>query len=188
MADQFWELYRDPRWQAMRLRVMEREGFACEWCGATDKTLNVHHTYYTKGESPWEYPPETLRCLCESCHVEAEDQIRGLRFLIGGLKVFQIEQVIGYAYTFANLHKNTISLSHPSHFTGCADFFKVSVQDVFDCSSSDYETNPTWKADIPKLIAMSKALKEARKNLVNKETSPQLNSFSTIGLTRDMVP
>lgn len=62
------DLLRDPRWQRMRLEVMQRAGFACERCHSTTKTLNVHHTYYSKGRPPWQYPSESLRCLCEECH------------------------------------------------------------------------------------------------------------------------
>lgn len=62
------ELLRDPRWQRTRLEIMERENFTCQECGAADKTLNVHHTYYAKGRAPWEYELESLHCLCENCH------------------------------------------------------------------------------------------------------------------------
>lgn len=68
----YWELLKDPRWQQMRLRVMEREGFACQDCDDKTTTLNVHHTYYEKGNAPWEYPEDSLHCLCETCHKRAE--------------------------------------------------------------------------------------------------------------------
>jgi len=62
------DLLRDPRWQRKRLEVMQRADFACELCGAINKTLNVHHERYAQGRMPWDYPPEELHCLCESCH------------------------------------------------------------------------------------------------------------------------
>jgi 5-methylcytosine-specific restriction endonuclease McrA len=68
----YWELLKDPRWQQMRLRVMEREGFTCQDCEDKTATLNVHHTYYEKGNAPWEYPEDSLHCLCETCHKRAE--------------------------------------------------------------------------------------------------------------------
>lgn len=64
------DLLRDPRWQRMRLEVMEKAGFRCVECGDEKTTLNVHHTYYRKGRMPWEYDWETLRCLCEPCHMK----------------------------------------------------------------------------------------------------------------------
>lgn len=62
------DLLRDPRWQRLRLEVMQRADFKCEHCGSETTTLNVHHTYYRRGRKPWEYDHETLRCLCEPCH------------------------------------------------------------------------------------------------------------------------
>jgi hypothetical protein len=62
------DLLRDPRWQRKRLEVMQRAGFACELCGDTRTTLNVHHTQYVRGRDPWDYPAAELRCLCEPCH------------------------------------------------------------------------------------------------------------------------
>lgn len=70
----YWEKLKDPRWQKKRLEVLQRAGFACENCHATDKTLHVHHGYYDRGMEPWEYADETLWCLCEECHEDAEGQ------------------------------------------------------------------------------------------------------------------
>jgi cytochrome c1 len=61
---------KDPRWQKMRLRILERDGFACVHCGAKDKTLSVHHSYYVKGRKCWQYPMFSLRSVCDSCHDE----------------------------------------------------------------------------------------------------------------------
>lgn len=63
---------RDPRWQKKRLEIMERDGFACRECGDKASTLNVHHGYYARGRSPWEYPDEHLKTLCEDCHRKYE--------------------------------------------------------------------------------------------------------------------
>ena len=62
---------RDPRWQKMRLEVMQRDEFACQHCSDGTSTLNVHHKEYERGRDPWDYPMEWLVTLCESCH-EAE--------------------------------------------------------------------------------------------------------------------
>ena len=64
----YGELLRDPRWQRLRLEVMQRDGFACTLCGDTKSTLNVHHRHYERDRAPWEYQTEILRTLCESCH------------------------------------------------------------------------------------------------------------------------
>ncbi len=68
----YFEKLKDPKWQEKRLRILDRAGFACEWCGTTDTTLHVHHGYYTRGKEPWEYGDDTLYCLCEHCHDETE--------------------------------------------------------------------------------------------------------------------
>lgn len=60
------EKLRDPRWQRRRLEIMQRDGWACVFCGATDKTLAVHHFAYT-GE-PWEARDDDLATACEDCH------------------------------------------------------------------------------------------------------------------------
>jgi len=62
------EKLRDPRWQKLRLKIMERDGFACVDCSDTKKMLSVHHLIYKKGNSPWEYKNNELITLCEFCH------------------------------------------------------------------------------------------------------------------------
>lgn len=57
---------KDPRWQKRRLKIFERDNWACVACGRTDQTLHVHHNTYV-GE-PWDAPDEALKTLCEGCH------------------------------------------------------------------------------------------------------------------------
>lgn len=59
---------KDPRWQRLRLEILERDGFKCRWCYSEDKTLHVHHKYYISGREPWQYPPEAYLTLCLDCH------------------------------------------------------------------------------------------------------------------------
>lgn len=84
-ASSYWDMLRHPAWQEMRLRVMDRAGFRCEECGDKDTTLNVHHSYYTKGAKPWEYPAESLKCLCEKCHERRHAILAGLKAMSGEL-------------------------------------------------------------------------------------------------------
>jgi hypothetical protein len=62
------EQLKDPRWQKLRLEIMDRDGFACKTCGRKNRTLNVHHKRYIKGNAPWEYAAVDLVTLCEKCH------------------------------------------------------------------------------------------------------------------------
>lgn len=64
----YYEKLKDPRWQKMRLAIMERDCFACTECGDQKATLHIHHRYYVSGRDPWEYPKWSLTTLCENCH------------------------------------------------------------------------------------------------------------------------
>ncbi len=55
------------KWAEKRIRVFKRDGYKCQKCGA-NKGLNCHHTYYTFGKKPWEYPLSALLTLCKECH------------------------------------------------------------------------------------------------------------------------
>lgn len=62
---------RDPRWQQVRLRVFERDGWRCQRAGCRSPEftpLAVHHRRYLTGLEPWEYPASDLITFCEQCH------------------------------------------------------------------------------------------------------------------------
>lgn len=90
---------RDPRWQKLRLEVMQRDEFTCQYCFDSTTTLNVHHTYYDCGADPWDYPPESLITLCEACHESETAQrpitettlLRALKFK--GWSAFHINEL-----------------------------------------------------------------------------------------------
>jgi hypothetical protein len=65
------EKLKDKRWQNKRNAVKEKADFKCQDCGS-DKNLEIHHCYYKFGLEPWQYPIDSLRCLCSNCH-----EIRG---------------------------------------------------------------------------------------------------------------
>lgn len=109
------ELLKDPRWQKKRLEIMQRDGFKCQHCLATDKSLQVHHLVYHKGAKPWEYKDEELITLCEHCHeYETEDnaelysdyqelvtEFKMSKFSIGVL-VSLFSELIGYMRRYNN--------------------------------------------------------------------------------------
>lgn len=96
----YFELLRHPKWQEKRLRIMERAHFECENCSADDSTLNVHHSYYEKGLKPWEYPDESLHCLCDDCHEKADELRKKINRQIGRLSSIgaSLDQLLGFAY------------------------------------------------------------------------------------------
>lgn len=62
------EKLKDPRWQKMRLQVLQADNFTCQYCGETTKTLNIHHYVYAKSGNPWDVSLGDLTTLCEDCH------------------------------------------------------------------------------------------------------------------------
>jgi 5-methylcytosine-specific restriction endonuclease McrA len=70
------ELLKDPRWQRVRLKILERDKWQCQGCGEKEKTLHVHHKFYQVGFMPWDYNDEILITLCEECHLSEEQRIK----------------------------------------------------------------------------------------------------------------
>jgi len=68
------EALKDPRWQKKRLEILERDGWACKICDSKDKTLHVHHKYYTEEtrKEPWDITDKALVTLCYDCHEQCD--------------------------------------------------------------------------------------------------------------------
>ena len=60
------EKLKDPRWQKKRLKILERDNFTCQKCGASKIELQVHHKKYN--DNPWDTPNDSLITLCKYCH------------------------------------------------------------------------------------------------------------------------
>lgn len=71
--------YTDPRWQKVRLEIMNRDKFRCQACGSTTDTLHVHHRVYVKKMKIWDAAHKDLVTLCEKCHERAEEIVCGFR-------------------------------------------------------------------------------------------------------------
>jgi len=83
----------DPRWQRMRLRVLERAGWTCQLCGATDRTLHVHHGNYARGE-PWDTPVEALWSLCDTCHAISQPLLDAAREAVGSMHPAHMHRLV----------------------------------------------------------------------------------------------
>ena len=97
--DKYSKSLRDPRWQKKRLEIMQRDDFTCQYCGAKDKPLNVHHIGYEKGKKPWEYAHRKMITLCEDCHRhehKSEDNIKSFIdfFRKDGVLMPEIEAIL----------------------------------------------------------------------------------------------
>lgn len=136
----YYELLKHPKWQKMRLEVMERAKFECESCGSKDNTLHVHHSYYEKGKAPWEYEEDTLQCLCEDCHKEIQglvallderiNRVKELNTICGDL----LERLIGYTMGIeaASIPVAIIEISSYAMAMGVADCFGLTPEEVID--------------------------------------------------------
>lgn len=139
----YYELLRDPQWQRKRLEVMERAEFRCESCDNASETLNVHHSYYEKGLSPWEYPAESLHCLCDTCHKLAEIVRRELHRQIGRITLLDMEDLLGYARGLEmarypeveyRVNNKNVASGMLAAFISCTNDFEVRA-DCIKCGS-----------------------------------------------------
>ena len=62
------EQLKSPKWQKKRLKIMQRDRFACRICNDNTTELHVHHKAYINGINVWEYPNHYLVTLCDKCH------------------------------------------------------------------------------------------------------------------------
>lgn len=79
----YGEKLKDPRWQKLRLEIMERDDWKCRLCFSEGSTLAVHHEKYT-GENPWDADSSDLVTLCEDCHTAMHNgTLEVMRPLVG---------------------------------------------------------------------------------------------------------
>jgi hypothetical protein len=79
MSETYFNKLKDPRWQKLRLEVMQRDKFKCLMCGDESSELQVHHTFY-QGD-PWEIEPDFLMTTCKKCHSEITTTLREVRMV-----------------------------------------------------------------------------------------------------------
>jgi len=121
------ELLRHPKWQKMRLEILEDADFACQSCGDKNETLHVHHLYYLRDRSPWEYPPESLRCLCKTCHEYYTELNEQIKIKLGEIGLDYLEQVWGYLTGVVSLEssKKEIEILDADVAQGLADCYHL---------------------------------------------------------------
>lgn len=66
----------NPLWQRKRLKIFERDGWACQRCFDESEQLEVHHLVYKEGIPYWEYQEHELITLCRTCHQYETDNIK----------------------------------------------------------------------------------------------------------------
>ncbi len=73
-SNDYAEQYKNPKWQKLRLKILERDNWACQKCGDDKSQLQVHHRRYVYGNKVWEYHETDLITLCNECH-ETEKEL-----------------------------------------------------------------------------------------------------------------
>ncbi|MCP4651171.1 MAG: HNH endonuclease [PVC group bacterium] len=72
---EYFNSFKDPKWQKKRLEILERDEFTCRLCKSKDDQLHAHHTVYYEELYPWEYYNYQIITLCDKCH---KDEHNGL--------------------------------------------------------------------------------------------------------------
>ena len=142
MTTAFLAKYRDPRWQRLRLKVMEEAGFMCQECYDETETLNVHHRLYRKDADPWEYELEELVCLCYKCHQYIHQQKKRLNAALSNQQTWVLDYLVGYAEAqeldgpYAKIHISSSDIAQ-----GVADVYGITLSDVIDVCVNRYVTH-----------------------------------------------
>lgn len=122
---EFWQKYRDPRWQKRRLEKFQHADFTCEHCRAADQTLHVHHKIYRRGAAPWEYELQELELLCDACHSEHHEMKSLLQEALAIIDRYAFHEVVGYAQALAARQDCTeiVHTLSPMHADGVSAAF-----------------------------------------------------------------
>lgn len=77
--------FQEPAYKAWRLRIYQRDKFACRKCGARGRTakLNAHHIYRWADRPDLRYELSNGITLCKGCHdaVKGQEDIWAAVFL-----------------------------------------------------------------------------------------------------------
>lgn len=140
-ANDFWQHYKDPRWQMRRLEVMQRFGFSCAVCLRSDKELHVHHKHYVTGRKPWEYADDELLCVCKDCHEQYTELSREIRASLGALDYGEQMQVLGYIQAMSAVYElpshDRITIKNGQYAKGVADFLATTPEAVQKIAAKD---------------------------------------------------
>jgi hypothetical protein len=112
MSDSFYQQYQDPRWQRKKYEIMAQRNWVCEWCGAKDRQLHVHHGYYEKDRAVWDYPNDSLYCLCDPCHRKANANKRDAQRALARIHPKHLSECMRRIDAF----KQTLDDSDTGHF------------------------------------------------------------------------
>ena len=104
----FKEGFKSPKWQKLRLEVLDRDGWKCVRCGDDKSQLHVHHPVYNPDFIyPYSYSAQELVSLCDGCHEDEHlvlkvNQAEVLLCLVrvGYYGAYDLEDVMSFLNTF----------------------------------------------------------------------------------------
>lgn len=131
---EFWEKYKDPRWQKKRLKIMERASFTCEACSDDATTLQVHHKFYWRDCDPWDYMDCDLVCLCETCHQRWHKAKQNFDIAISFIGLQQFQHIVGYAIGHALASSRVtdvdVKYNEPAAMDGLAKALGINAESI----------------------------------------------------------
>lgn len=101
--------YKNPKWQKIRLEILQRDNFACQICGEDESELHVHHRNYIYGKNVWEYEYTDLITLCNECHQQEKLVMKDVlnQFVLGIKRTMFSSEIISLDASLAYMsHKS----------------------------------------------------------------------------------
>ena len=74
--------FNHPKWQKVMFAVLENANWKCVDCGEDNIELHAQHTFNDSRENPWDYPIDSIKCLCDGCYSTVREQNREQRYQI----------------------------------------------------------------------------------------------------------
>ena len=80
-------------WQRKVDEIRQRDNYMCKICGAQDRQVQVHHTYYSQNLHYWEYPNEQLITLCQDCHLSEHELVDRFKMIKTSMNPMIVESI-----------------------------------------------------------------------------------------------
>lgn len=144
----YLDLLKDPKWQKVRLKILERDNFTCTYCGGDEETLHVHHKIYLPNRKPWEYEDDCLTTLCKDCHQYASHGMKESIHRLGeavkkfGLHPKDIDQISKAFEESSPIHVTEVTASAIAH--GIRSMQTEIIESFFNNLIIKRDSNTTW--------------------------------------------